>query len=116
MTLHKQYKVVTMSVPKKRLNPTLRFGFFTSPAIKVILYQESLVKIAPTIAAAMAPNTAKPVTCVQKFVLPSYPGKLAECRMMVNGCCQLACHTSLLKANAKPQTIMPNSISSLIMV
>jgi hypothetical protein len=40
-------------------------------AIKVILYQESLVKIAPTIAAAMAPNTEKPLTSVQKLYCPS---------------------------------------------
>ena len=56
--------IVTISVPKKRLSPIFFLGFFISPAIKVTLFQASLEKIEPTMAAAIAPSTATPETGV----------------------------------------------------
>jgi rfaE bifunctional protein kinase chain/domain len=53
--------MVTISVPKKRLNPIFLLGFFISPAIKVTLFQESLLKIEPDMAEAIAPIKAMPV-------------------------------------------------------
>ncbi|MNR29913.1 hypothetical protein D3C85_1473310 [compost metagenome] len=61
MTLVKIYRTVTMIVPRARLSPTFRFGFLISPATKVTLCKESLLKIEPTIAAAMAPKAANVV-------------------------------------------------------
>ena len=46
-----------------KLNPIF-FGFFISMAIKVTLFHASLLKIEPTIEAAIAPSTATPITDV----------------------------------------------------
>ena len=52
--------MVTINVPNNKLNPKFRLGFFISAAIKVTLFQASLLKILPTIAAAIAPANALP--------------------------------------------------------
>ena len=47
---------------EKRLRPIFRFGFLISPAIKGDIVQASLLKIEPTIDAAIAPiNTVPPI-------------------------------------------------------
>ena len=43
--------MLTISVPRNRLRPTLRFGFLISPAMKVTPFHASLEKREPTIAA-----------------------------------------------------------------
>ena len=97
-----------MSVPKNKLRPILRLGFFISPAINVTLFHASLLKIEPTIEAAIAPNIASPITGV---VLLS-----AAIDFMVQASCQLACQISDLAANKKPNPISPNSETSLVTV
>ena len=62
--------MVTINVPRNKLNPIFFFGFFISPAINVTLFQASLLKIDPTIDAAMAPNNAAPPIPVQ-LTLPA---------------------------------------------
>ena len=59
------YIKVTILVPKNKLSPILRCGFLISPAMKVTLFQESLLKIEPTIAAAISPIKAVPCTGTQ---------------------------------------------------
>ena len=56
-----------MSVPKNKLKPTLRFGFFISPEIKVTPFQASLENSQPTIAAAIPETKAIPEIGNQEF-------------------------------------------------
>ena len=97
-----------MSVPKKRLKPILRFGFLISPAINVTLFQASLLKIEPTIEAAMAPKIATPKIGV---VL------LSEAIVFISHAfAQLASQILALDANKKPNPINPNKEANLVMV
>ena len=86
------------------------FGFFISPAIKVTLFQASLLKILPTIALAIAPNAA-PFNKGSKLMTPLV---LERC-CIVHASRQLACHTSHLKA-MNPAMINPNSDNNLVEV
>src|SRR6059058_5495442 len=94
-------------VPKNKLNATSLFGFFISPAINVTLFQESLLKIEPTIDAAIAPNAA---TVVYSEKLPS---GFIWCK--VQALLQLRCQVPLFRAQ-KPNAIKPNKLSSLVRV
>ena len=95
-------------MPKKRLNPILRFGFLISPAINVTLFQASLLKIEPTMEAAIAPNMATPKMGV---VL------LSEAIVFIShALAQLASQILAFDANKKPNTIKPNKEANLVMV
>ena len=99
---------VTIKVPKKRLNPIFRFGFFISPAIKVTLFHASLLKIEPTIEAAMAPKIATPKMGV---VL------LSDAIVFISHAfAQLASQILAFDANKKPNPIKPNKEANLVMV
>src|SRR5215510_7437024 len=52
MKLAAIYKAITTPVPKASDNGKLRFGFFTSPAVKVTLFQASAENNDPTWATA----------------------------------------------------------------
>ena len=82
----------------------LRCGFLISPAIKVTLFHASLLKIEPTIAAAIAPS---PAARVKLSLLPRL------CRFHAS--VQLAAHTSFLNM-INPKTIRPNKLASLVTV
>ena len=99
---------VTINVPKKRLNPILRFGFLISPAIKVTLFHASLLNIEPTIEAAIAPKMATPkigaVLLSDAIVFISH------------ALAQLASQILAFDANRKPNPIKPNKDASLVIV
>jgi hypothetical protein len=78
------------------LSATSLFGFFISPAIKVTLFHASLLKIEPTIAAAMAPRAAWLSGYAAVFI------QLCRFQAFV----QLAVHISGLNAK-KPKPIRP---------
>ena len=98
-----------MRVPKNKARPIFRLGFFTSPAIKVTLFQASLLKIEPTIAAAIAPIIAVPAISVQEEVAAFQP-------FITNASVQFAFHISDLAANINPKMISPNKLSNLVAV
>src|SRR5689334_13381346 len=97
--------IVTISVPKKRLRPILRLGFFISPAIKVTLFQASLLKIDPTIATATAPASTSPLI---GFQLPLLASNCVEVKPVF----QLA-DQKLSFTKRKPNMINPNKASNL---
>src|SRR5450432_3186336 len=105
--------IVTIRVPRKRDSPIFFCGFFISPAIKVTLFQASLLNTDPTIAAAIPPNkAAPPIECISK---PS-DGLQTSFRLdlvATQAADQLACHTSGWKA-INPAAIRPNKASSLV--
>ena len=55
----RQYRVITMMVPKAIDSATSRFGFFTSAAVKPMLFQASAEKSEPTWATPNATNRPK---------------------------------------------------------
>ena len=98
-----------MSVPRNKLKPIFLFGFLTSPAINVTLFQASLLKIEPTIAAEMAP----------KIALPATPPKISPSLsrlVIVQASAQFAFHISLFAASKKPKMMRPNKDNNLITV
>jgi hypothetical protein len=56
-------------VPKNKLRPIFLFGLRISPAMKVTLFHASLLKIEPTMAAAIAPNA---IAVVYEETEPSF--------------------------------------------
>src|SRR6476661_7419685 len=90
------------------------FGFFISPAIKVTLFQASLLNMEPTSAEVKAPIIAKPVSVCHTggFIFASVR---EECCIMCQALLQLECHTSGLKTK-KPTMIKPNKESSFVPV
>src|SRR5687768_1844950 len=98
---------VTIEVPKNRLRPILRLGFLISPAINVTLFQESLLNIEPTIAAATAPKAAIIVYCEK---LPS-PFNFWRFQALL----QLAFHISGFMAS-NPNRINANRLNNLVKV
>ncbi len=99
--------IVTINVPRNKLRPMLRCGFFISPAIKVTLFHASLLKIDPTIAAAIAPTAA---IVVYASILPS---TLSLDRL--HALAQLFCQTSPLII-INPNKINPNKLRILVTV
>src|SRR5690348_7098341 len=99
--------IVTIIVPKNKLSATSRFGFFISPAIKVTLFQESLLKIDPTMEAAIAPKAAAVAYWVK---LPSM-FSLRRFQALL----QFRCQVLLLSAQ-KPKMIRPNKLMILVSV
>ena len=96
------------------VKPIFFFGFLISPAIKVTLFQASLLKIEPTIEEAIAPTAAAPINGRTIVLNPpaSVPAAIdCICQAFV----QLACHTSPL-AMMNPNTINPNKESNLVRV
>ena len=86
----------------------MRLGFLISPAIKVTLFQASLLKIDPTILAAIAPKIATPKMGV---VAPS-----AAIFFILHASCQLAFQMLAFDANKKPKPISPNKEANLVTV
>src|SRR5690606_2413239 len=92
--------MVTIKTPKKRLNPTFRFGFFISPAMKVTLFQASLEKMEPTMAETIPAKMAAPNVGIADSVAMSQ-------RIVRQASDQLVSHISELKPKVKPTTINP---------
>ncbi|MNE31990.1 hypothetical protein D3C80_1255830 [compost metagenome] len=107
--------MVTISVPRKRLSPIFRFGFFISPAIKVTLFQASLLKTEPTIAAAIPPSKAVPAIGATLNPPATLQLSTNEAFVAIQALVQLAFHTSGLNMT-KPATIKPKSASNLVEV
>src|SRR4051812_28899583 len=105
--------MVTISVPRKRLSPIFRRGFLTSPAMKVILFQASLLKIEPTIAAAIPPTTAAPVIGDTRKPLPGLQLLISNAFVALQAFAQFAFHISALAARKNPKMINPNNESNL---
>ena len=107
--------MVTINVPKKRLRPIFRWGFLISPAIKVTLFQESLLKIEPTIEAAIAPINTPPVMGCQlvgdNTPVAFEPRSCIACKPV----CQFS-DQKLCFASRKPKMISPKSETSLVTV
>ena len=61
----RMYTKVTITVPRKRLNGMVRWGFTTSAAVNVMLFQASLENRDPTIAAPMAASRPIPMSGVR---------------------------------------------------
>jgi hypothetical protein len=57
--------MVTIKVPRNKLSPIFLFGFFISPAMNVTLFHASLLKIEPTIAAAIPLSNILPLIGIQ---------------------------------------------------
>ena len=100
---------LTINVPKNKLNPTFRFGFLISPAMKVTPFQASLENIEPTQAAETAAikaipptETQEPVSFISDFV--------------AQASAQLAFQISALAPKANPKMISPKSDKILMMV
>ena len=93
-------------MPKNRLNPTFRFGFLISPAIKVTPFQASLEKTEPTIAAEIAEIIVVPTIEDHKLVSLS-----KDCNAKAFS--QLAFQISEFAAKAKPKIIKPNKDKKL---
>ena len=104
-----------MEVPKNKLRPILRCGFFISPAIKVTLFQASLLKIEPTIEEAIAPTAAAPSKGIIIACQPGLVSAGAVKFFISQACCQFACHTSGFNIK-NPTTISPNKESNLVTV
>ena len=109
------YIKVTIEVPKNKLNPILRCGFFISPAIKVTLFQESLLKIDPTIAAAINPIKAVPPTGTQVCVTDPSANVEAIACLASNAFVQFSLQKLCLE-NKNPTIINPNKEMSLVNV
>src|SRR5690349_10600148 len=107
--------MVTINVPRKRLSPIFLLGFFISPAINVTLFHASLLKIEPTIAAAIPPNKAVPAMGViakpAEGLQASFKDVIVDCQAFV----QFACHTSGLNM-MNPAMISPNSDNNFVEV
>src|SRR4051794_10401941 len=104
-----------MNVPRKSDKPIFFCGFFISPAINVTLFQASLLKTDPTIAAAIPPNKAAPPI---EFTLKPNEGLHTSLRLdlvATQAADQFACHTSGWNA-MKPATISPNKAMSFVEV
>src|SRR4029078_11821428 len=97
--------IVTINVPRNKLNPIFFLGFFISPAMKVTLFHASLLKIEPTMDAAMAPSAA---IGKYSFIPPS-----SEILFIFHASCQFVCHVPDLDPIRKPNTIRPNKERSL---
>src|SRR5690606_12805165 len=82
--------MVTINTPRKRLNPTFRFGFFISPAMKVTLFQASLEKMEPTMAETIPAKMAAPNVGIADSVAMSQ-------RIVRQASDQLVSHISELK-------------------
>src|SRR5678816_3365241 len=100
--------MVTIKVPKKRLKPIFRFGFFISPAINVTLFHASLLKIDPTMEAATAPSMA---IGKYSFIVPS-----DEMPFRSQAFVQFVLQVPAFDPSKKPKTIRPNNERSLIAV
>src|SRR3954465_9518140 len=96
-------------VPRNRLNPTFRFGFLISPAIKVTPTHASLENKDPTIAAEIPVSKAEPPIGIQD---PFSVSNALEPHALV----QLAFQISALAAKMNPKTINPNKDKILIIV
>src|SRR5688572_21931223 len=106
--------MVTINVPRNKLNPIFRCGFLTSPAIKVTLFHASELKILPTIADAIAPKAATPIKGVHE--LEVLEGSIREaCCFIVQASVQLASQIAPFAAK-KPKMIKPKSASSFAVV
>src|SRR5690606_38589132 len=96
-----------MAVPKKRLNPTFRFGFLISPEIKVTPFHASDEKSEPTIEATKAETRTVPPIETQLPVSESND-------LAFHASVQLAFQTSVSKANENPKITNPKSEAILI--
>src|ERR1700694_236638 len=88
-------------------------GFLISPAMKVTLFQASLLKTEPTMAAAIPPNKAAPPMGV---ILNPSDGLHISLRLDLLAChaaSQFACQISGRKAT-NPAIISPNKASNLV--
>src|SRR6059058_5435233 len=103
--------MVTINVPRNKLNPMFLFGFFISPAIKVTLFHASLLKIDPTIALAIAPIIAIPITGFQVIISVPFDVVWSDDFIVLHASVQLLLHISALAAT-KPKSIKPNNASN----
>src|SRR5438874_11499568 len=103
--------MVTIRVPRKRERPILRWGFLISPAMKVTLFHASELKIEPTMAEAIAPTVAKPISGTQ-LAGPLQLLMREECCFRFHASDQLLCHTPAFAANKNPKSIKPKSAIS----
>ena len=99
--------MVTISVPRNKLNPIFLFGFLTSPAMKVTLFHASLLNIEPTMAAATAPRAAAMVSD------SNVPSGLSFC--ILHAFCQLDVHISGFMT-INPKIIRPKRLNNLVRV
>ncbi len=96
-------------MPIKRLSPMFLFGFFTSPAMNVILFHASLLKIEPTIEAAIAPSIALPATPPIIFPVPSL-------EVICHASVQFADQVSPFAVSNNPNIMRAKSDSNLVTV
>src|ERR1700721_1990308 len=80
----RKYTVTTKPVPRMSESGMLRFGFFTSPAVKVMLFQASAEKSDPTCTTA---RTMRRLTIAVGPPTPTWTG----CRSCQPAFCQKLC-------------------------
>jgi hypothetical protein len=100
-----------MMVPSNKLNPMLRFGFFTSPAINEILCHESQENNVPFIAIAIEPKAARPINGIL-FIVASSLINVDNLQASF----QLAFHILMSAPHRKPKKINVNNDKIFTMV
>src|SRR4051812_40998193 len=105
------YKAVTSPVPKARERGTLRRGFFTSPAVKVTLFQASEENRDPTWATQKAMNSPNAPIVASTLGRSERSGLIGAGPRGVQAFVKLARSTSLLRAIIRPTRINATSES-----
>src|SRR6266576_2451124 len=96
------YKAVTNPVPAARESGTLRRGFFTSPAVKVILFQASDEKSDPTCATQKATNKPNAPPVAATVGMNDKSGLIGETPVGVHRSEKLAFSASAFRPTRKP--------------
>jgi len=104
-----RYIVITMPVPKASDSGTSRRGFFTSPAVKVMLFQASEAKSEPT--CAMASATSRPPK-----VEASSPGAIGVRPAGVHGAVKFAAVVEAFQPHSRPMAIRPTTATVFAVV
>src|SRR6266404_2520998 len=96
------YKAVTSPVPAARESGTLRRGFFTSPAVKVMLFQASDEKSEPTWATQKAMNNPNAPPVAATVGIKDKSGLMGETPVGVHRSEKLAFRASAFRPTKKP--------------
>ena len=100
---------MTMAVPMASDSGTSRRGFFTSPAVKVMLFQASAENIEPTCATPKATSRPNPpaaaVTAGTKPLRKSAPGRMVSAPWTAQRCEKLAAIAAALRPKSTPRTM-----------